>query len=434
MRKTIRYGHGSSVVELPAEGFRGILQPTRPAAIADAEAAIGRALEAPASGRPLAEIVRGRRRIVVVVPDATRAEVVRVGLRPLLAYLADRGVSRECVTVLIATGAHRPPSAEERVALVGHDLAAAWSVVAHDPDAGNIALEPLDADTPVAVDARVVESDCLILLSGIQYHYGAGFSGGRKLLAPGLCARATVQALHRRTLANIDAGGRWASRSGALRGNAFHEALVALARRFDPRFALHVSLDGQGRLCAVEAGEPFASHEAACVRHAQRFRIPLRERLPLVIASCGGWPYDIDLYQAHKSIDNAWRAVAEGGTLILLARCADGWGTPSFADWLAIDSLAAHRRRLEERFEVAGHTTYALKWKATQGRILVVSDALAQRLAQAEGPAWLRDGPSPFGLEIAATFAEALQRAAPPAATPYYLFPAAALHLPEPAP
>jgi nickel-dependent lactate racemase len=433
MDKAFRYGRGSEVLTLPGDGYRGTIQPKLPAAIQSLDDAIGRRLAEPISCPPLLDVVRGRKKIVIAVPDATRGEAVRACLPPLLRYLENARLERDRVTILIATGHHRPPTPPEIAALVGREIAAAWRVVAHDPDAGNVELEPYDADTPIFMDRIAVESDCLILAGSVSYHYAAGFGGGRKMIAPGLAGRATVQALHRRTVANIDEAGRWQSRTGQLRGNPFHEVLAAVAERLRPAFAVQVSLGWEGRAYAVTAGDPVRSHQIACLEHDQIFRVHVPERLPLVIASCGGWPFDLDLYQAHKSIDNAFRAVAPGGTILLLARCADGWGAASFTRWLAIPTLDEHRARLLENFEVAGHTTYALKWKATQCRIVIASDVLAKRLEAGDGPQWLRPdaADSPFRLEIVPTLREALTRALARPETPYSLLPVAAFTLPE---
>jgi nickel-dependent lactate racemase len=284
------------------------------------------------------------------------------------------------------------------------------------------------------VDARAVEADCRILAGRLSYHYCAGFGGGRKLIAPGLCGRDTVTALHRRTLANIDPSGRWRGRTAELDDNPLHEALEAAAGRVGADFALHAAVDCEGRVVGVVAGDLLRSHAVACRQYDQTFGARIDGPQPLVIASCGGWPFDVNLYQAHKSIDMAFRAVAPGGTIVLLAACEEGWGPGSFVRWLAIGTLAEHRDRLAGDFEVAGHTTYALKWKATQCRIVIVSETLLARLAVGDGPAWLTAGAAdaPFQLEIADSLDAALAAARAREAIPYILMPAAHLFLPIP--
>lgn len=433
MRKALRYGQGSVVVDLPAGDCRGIVEPGLPPAIGEIEAVVARSVERPVSGRPLSEVVRGKRRVVVVVPDATRRAGLQGYLPALLRCIERAGAGPHDVVVLTATGAHRKHADSEREALVGSEVASRWTVEDHDADEGNVEIEPLDSETPLAVDRRVVEADCIILAGPISYHYCAGFGGGRKLLAPGVCGRATVEALHRRTLANIDGAGDWRSRTGVLRDNPFNEALRKAAERIGPDFALNVSVDWRGAVIGLTAGEPFRSHLVACLEYDRIFRVPLEGRAGAVVASCGGRPWDVNLYQAHKALDNAFRAVRDGGTIVLLAECVEGWGPPAFVEWLAIDSLEAHRQRLEERFEVVGHTTYALKWKATRCAIVVVSKELAGRVARGDAPAWLAkarpDGP--FHLEVVAGLEDALGRAGIGAGSDYYLMPMAACTLPE---
>jgi len=433
MQRALRCGRGAIVVDLPSEGCRAVLQPKLPPVLSDLDAVVARCVEAPVGGEPLSKIVRDRERIVLAIPDATRGEVVPACLPPLLHFLERVGVARERVTILTATGAHPGHTDEERAALVGREIAANWTVVDHDPDGGNVDLEPLDEETPLAVDARALEADCLILAGAVRYHYLAGYGGGRKLVAPGLCSRATVQALHRKTLANIEPSGQWHSRTGVMRDNPFHEALVEAARRVGPHFALNVAVGWQGQVVDVVAGDPFESHTLAALQYDQIFRCIVRERLPVVIASCGGEPFDLNFYQAHKALDNAFRVVRRGGTIILMAECRDGWGPESFVRWLAIESLEEHRERLMDAFEVPGHTTYALKWKATQCRIIVVSKGLAACIEKGDAPAWLaaRPGKSPFRLEITTDVAEAFDKAATRHPFPHYVLPVAASCLPQ---
>ncbi len=432
MKYTLCYGRETLTLDLPDDLCRRVIQPSFPPAIPDPDAAITRCLDDPVGTPPLSKILEGRRRIVVVIPDATRAGAIPLYVGPLLRYLRAHGVSRERATLLSATGAHGLHSEAQRAALVGPEIAAQWTVEDHDCDRGNVEIEPLDAETPVAVDRHALEADCLILAGQISFHYCAGFGGGRKLIAPGLCGRATVHALHRRTLANIDADGNWHSRTGVLHHNPFHEAMLAVARRVGPRFTLHATFGLGNQLLGVAAGDLVKAHVAACLQYAQIFTCPVPERLPLVVASCGGWPLDGNLYQAHKAFDNAFRAVQRGGTILLLAECSGGWGPEAFVRWLAIPTLAEHRQRLRAEFQVEGHTTYAFKWKATQCRVIIVSHVLDERITAGDAPAWLRGGPSPFQIEIVGTIGEALERlGAGGRRLPYYLMPNGAACLPE---
>jgi nickel-dependent lactate racemase len=433
MSKTLGYGRGSVTVELPAPNCRAVVQPTLPPPISDLDAAIEKCLNDPVGGKPLANIVEGRHKVVVVIPDTTRGEAMQAYLPPLLHYIERHHVRREHVTILTATGAHRRHSDDEREALVGADVARDWVVADHDADEGNVEIEPLDDETPLWIDHRAVEADCLILAGLVSYHYCAGFGGGRKLIAPGLCGRATVQALHRRTLGNIDPAGNWRGHTGGLRGNPFHEALQAVAERVGPDFCLNITLGGERKIIGIVAGDFVQSHQVACLQYAKTFNFPIPERLPLVVASCGGWPYDINLYQAHKALDNAFRATQPGGTIVLLAECSEGWGPESFIKWMAIGSLEEHRARLASHFEVAGHTTYALKWKASQCRVIVVSEALAQSVRAGNAVDWLsgEGGTAPFRIEIVGDVNEAMAKADPRRSLPYYIMPAAVSCLPE---
>lgn len=431
MIQAMRYGRGEVEVDLPP-GCDKVIEARIPSVIQDVGAAVRRCLERPLYGRPLAEIVRDRRRVALIIPDATRKAAMDVWLPPLLDAMRQAGAGPNRTTLVIATGKHRVPTADQVAELVGREICAEWSVLAHDADVPHVKVGSIDDRTPIAVDKRVAEADCVILAGGVSHHYLAGFGGGRKLIAPGVCGRETVEALHSWSLANIDpATGAWRSRTGELKGNPFHEAVVAAARTVHPAFAVHIIVGREGQVVEVVAGDPFKSHELACGRYDRVFRISIRRRRPLVVASCGGWPYDVNLYQAHKGLDNAFRAVAPGGTIVLLAECADGWGPPASVDWLGIESLEEHHARLKAHFEIVGHTTYALKWKATQCRVILVSEPLAERVAAGDGPAWLAaPGESEFRFEIVGSIEVAMDRAGAGDEVQGYVMPAASACLP----
>ena len=181
----------------------------------------------------------------------------------------------------------------------------------------------------------------MILTGAINFHYFAGFTGGRKSICPGLASARTVAATHLHAL-DFETGGRRAGvGTGRLDGNAVHEECERIAAEVAPSFLLNTWTNEAGRAVRLYAGDWRTAHRLACAEYADAHTLPIAEKRPVVVASCGGAPYDLDLIQAHKTLDMAAHACTEGGTIILVAECADGLGRADFLKWFdAADSRA----------------------------------------------------------------------------------------------
>lgn len=373
---SLRYG--KSTVPLPGAAFgrTKTLAPALPEICYDEKNAAAdflRALDEPVAGPPLTEVAERRKNACIVVSDKTRRYGADVWLAPLLDRLNAAGIADGDVTVLFATGMHAGHTPEERAELAGA-AAARVRLVDHDCDAADslVSLGRTTVGTPVAVNRLAAEADLLIVTGAVAPHYYAGFTGGRKGVVPGIAARETVLANHGLNLAP-GGGTDPRARAAVLDGNPIHEDMLDALALVRVDFAVQVITDGDSRPLEFYAGEIRAAHEAAC-RAAERYycvRIPAPAQW--VLASCGGHPKDLNFYQSHKSLDNAYRAVAPGGAIILFTECAEGIGSDEFAKWFAEESEAAIEAKLREGYSVPGHTALRALEKARSVRVYVRS-------------------------------------------------------------
>jgi len=367
-----RLPYGAGGLDLPAAPFR--LEPVAPPRTSSTpigEDGIREALARPLASPPLAEIFRGARRVLVVVSDATRTTGARDFLPPLVEEI--EAVSRADVRFVVASGIHRRPTPEDLEAILGPRLRARHEVVLHDPDDQDRLRElgRTRAGTPVSVHGALRDHDRIVLTGAVGFHYYAGFSGGRKAVVPGLASRATVTANHLRAL-RADGTRHPLARAGRLAGNPVHRDMVEGAALVAPHLLVNSVMTESGAIERLWVGHWRKAHEAAC-RHVRASRsVRLRPR-PLVVASAGGEPGDVNLIQAHKAFEAAIGALEPGGVFVLVARCREGEGHPDFLPAFRAEGEEAMVRILRRDFRVYGQT--ALSWyrKARACRLILVS-------------------------------------------------------------
>ncbi len=377
------YGPGRVTVRLPDAVAVDVVEPPcagPPSGGPRADAAAERdvveaALDAPAGAPRLEDLAKGRTRVTIVVPDATRPARVPVMLAAVLGRLARAGVPDAHVTVLVGGGIHPPSTLDGVAAIVGPEVAARVRCVAADAsDAAAYAdLPPDRALKAPRLHRAVTEADLVVVTGAVAPHYLAGFSGGGKGLVVGCGDRATVEAAHRLTLdATVALDGSLRPRLGRIDGNPFAAALLRVARSLrTPTFLVNVGL-ADGRVAHAAAGEVGAAHEAACLTHRARFASPRPLAADLVIAACGPGR-DGDLVQAHKALVVAAEVAAPGAPIVWLAHAAHGPGHPRFLPWFEAGRLERHLFALRRDFHPYGLTAYALRWKAAHHPIHVVS-------------------------------------------------------------
>ena len=337
---------------------------------------IGGALSAPNQSPPLEDLFSAGDSVLIVVSDATRATASAQILNLLVRRLIQIGVSPADLAIIFATGIHRPVTPAEKIELLTPFIAQRVKTIDHaayDPSA-TVSLGTTERGTPVEVNRALKDFSHVVITGGIGFHYFAGFTGGRKSICPGLASARTIEATHMLALDFETGGRRVGVGTGLLDGNAVHEECERVAAMIEPRFTINSVVDERGRAVRIHAGEWRAAHRAGCQEYLANHSREIDKKREVVIVSCGGSPYDINLIQAHKSLDMAAHACTEGGTIVLLAECRDGLGHPTFLKWFEEKDSRALEARLRDAYEVNGQTAWALLTKAERYRIHLVSD------------------------------------------------------------
>jgi lactate racemase len=337
---------------------------------------IGSALDSPIGSRPLDELVDPDDSVLLVVSDATRptgsAQLVNLIVRRLI----QAGVTANKIAIIFATGIHRPVTSQEKVDLLTQFIV--QRVRTFDHDAYNrdslVSLGVTEIGIPVEVNRALTEFSKTILLGGINFHYFAGFTGGRKSICPGLSSAETIERTHMLAL-DFERGGRKAGvGTGLLDGNVVHEECERVAELVRPTFGINTVVDELKRVVSLCCGDWRLAHRTACDSYLKDHSVAIQTKRELVIASCGGFPHDINLIQAHKALEMASYSCHDGGSIILLAECRDGFGRPDFLKWFESADSAALEQRLVEKYEVNGQTAWSLLTKAERFHVQLVSD------------------------------------------------------------
>ena len=318
MRVHLDYGSDGLDVDVP-DGRTVVISPRHLPPLPDPQAALQAVLARPTAGPPLAALVRPGQRVAISVCDITRAQPRQAMVTAILEALP--AIDPADVTILVATGTHRANTPDELVRMLGADLVARCRVVNHD------ARDPqalVDAGTtpsgvPVWLQRAWLEADVRITTGFVEPHFFAGFSGGPKLVAPGLAGLATTLVLHdARHIGHPNA--TW----GVVDGNPIHDDVRAIARMTGVTFALDVALNRDQQITQVFGGELFAEHAAACAHVKATAMCPVDAPFDVVVTTNSGYPLDQNLYQAVKGMSAAACIVKPGGTIICAAECRDG--------------------------------------------------------------------------------------------------------------
>ena len=364
----LAYGRGTVEFDFDEDRF-SVLTTNASAAAPLSDFEIGAALDS------VDEVAGADDSVLIVVSDATRATASAQIVNLLVRRLIQAGVSPARMAVIFATGIHRPVTEQEKVELLTPFIAQRLRVLqhnAHDP-AKLTSLGQTESGVEVEVNSALQEYSRVIVTGGITFHYFAGFTGGRKSICPGLASARTIAATHMLAL-DFERGGRKAGvGTGLLDGNAVHEECERVASLVAPALGINTIVNEDQRAVKVFCGDWRRSHRAACDYYLEQNSVPVQSKRDVVIASCGGFPHDINLIQAHKALDMAALACNEGGTIVLLAECSDGLGRPDFLKWFDASDSRALEARLVNGYEVNGQTAWALLTKAERYRVCLIS-------------------------------------------------------------
>lgn len=283
------------------------------------------ALEHPVGSPRLRTLAEGKRNIVIVTSDHTRAVPSKITL-PLLLKEIRSGNPDADITILIATGLHRPTTEEEQRRMFGD------AIVDHEKIAINNAFAPeqfvelctLPSGAVFQVNRLAAECDLLVTEGFVEPHFFAGFSGGRKSILPGICSERTVNENH-----SYKAVSHPRSNSGMLKDNPIHADMLCAAKAVNVQFIFNVALDGEKKIVAAWAGDLEKAHEAGVAFIRQWSQCPVVTG-DIVITSNGGYPLDQNLYQSPKAMATAEACAGEDGVIIMCCSCCDGMGGAHF--------------------------------------------------------------------------------------------------------
>lgn len=339
------------------------------------DAEIGEKLDRPIGAPPLEELVTPGKSILIVVPDATRrtacGQIVNLIVRRLIA----NGTTPYDIRIIFATGIHRPVTQAEKRAILTPFIEQRIKTLDHTPrDLVQIVrMGETSGGIPIELNRALVEHDHVILIGGVTFHYFAGFTGGRKLICPGLASSRTVSETHKLAFDCERKTRRDGVDTGRLDGNAVHEAFIEATAKVNPAFAVSTIVDDAGNAARLYCGDWQRSHRAACDAYAAEHTIKIAEKRDLVIVSCGGSPHDINMIQAHKSLEAASHACRDGGTIIFLAECADGLGRNDFLDWFEAENSDDLAVDICKKYQVNGQTAWSLLKKAERFDIRIMT-------------------------------------------------------------
>jgi nickel-dependent lactate racemase len=328
------------------------------------------ALDKPLGGGRLPDY-GGAGSAAIAINDKTRPVPHGHLLPPLLRRLEGLGLAPEAITLLIATGAHRPMPPDEFERVVPAAVLARYPVYCHDADdtANLVHLGATSRGTPVWVNRRFVAADLRLVVGNVEPHQFQGFSGGAKSAAIGLAGRETIDRNHALMTDPRARLGRYAD-------NPARQDVEEMGARIGVQFALNAVLNGQKQIAHAVAGAPRAVMAAAMPLSRQVSQAAVTAPFDLVIASAGGHPKDLNLYQAQKALAHAALVTRDGGTVIVVAACPEGAGSQRYVDWM--EGMVCHQAVLDrfgrEPFRVGPHKAFLISRDAAQVRTILVSE------------------------------------------------------------
>lgn len=367
MRISLGYAKEKIEVNIPEKNLQGILTPKTPQVSLSEEESVRQALLNPIGSPLLKEIVKPGEKVVIVTSDITRPVPTAKILPFVVEQLNQVGIPDQDIAVVFGLGVHRPHTPEEHAILAGQKMYARIACFDSTPEE-TVHLGETDRGTPIDLSRRVVEADRCICLGNIEYHYFAGFSGGMKAIMPGVSTRAAIQANHSRMVEARAIAGR-------IEGNPVREDIDEVAQLFKVDFIVNVVLNEKKQIIKAFAGDVVQAHRAGCAYLDSLYKVEIETPADIVIVTPGGFPKDINLYQAQKALDNAKHAVKKGGVIILLAACSEGLGERVFERWL-LHAPNPHFmvEEIQRHFELGGHKAAAIAMVMENASIYLVSD------------------------------------------------------------
>jgi nickel-dependent lactate racemase len=364
----IPYGKTEVQVRVPEENLLGVIggrdaQPTE-----NPQEEVNRALDSPLGTGRVEEIAKPGMRVCIVVDDKTRSTPSYLMVRPLLERLSRVGVKENDITVLFGCGAHIGMRIEDSYPIIGEDCARRVNLVIHDAKSKDLVLVGATSfGTKIRVNRVFAEADLKILTGDICLHYFAGYGGGRKSVLPAITDAESIT--HNHALLTDPR-----ARTGNIEGNPVHLDMVEAAHLVGVDFAVNLVLNSRGGVVKAFAGDVDAVFQSGVKLVDEMYKVPVKAAVDIVVVSPGGYPADIDLYQAYKGIDSALNIVKDDGVVVLIAECIEGYGSKAFFEWMTkFKTPEEMRKELRRNFVIGAHKAYYLARALDKARIILVS-------------------------------------------------------------
>lgn len=355
-------------MKIPDENFQGIIEPNDEVSAADPLLEISQALENPANSKRLASSLSLGERVAVVIDDVTRPSPTNILIGPLVTRLTDLGARAEDITLIIATGMHRPATSEEITRLIGAELAGKIRTVNHDCRAEDLTyLGDTAYGTKVYVNKEFATADIKILTGDVELHYFAGYGGGRKSVLPGISGAQTTMHNHSLML-------HPKARPGVLEGNPVSEDMTQAAEMAKVDFILNVVLNRKREIVKAFSGNLHGAFMNGVQLVDKISKVPCEAKADIAVVSAGGKPRDVSLYQALKAVHHTMGIVKDGGAIVLIAECPEGHGNDTFREWMIkFSDLRRMEREIKRRFAIGGHKAYLMTKALERVKIYLVS-------------------------------------------------------------
>lgn len=328
MQVHVKYGTEGLDLEFPeTSNFKGILYPAEAEPLVDPPGAVAEALNEPIESPSLQSLAAGKKDAVIVISDITRPVPNALLLPIICGQLEAAGMARDEITILIATGIHRPNEGAELERLVGREIAANYRIINHfSKQQDDMVLVGHVGDAvPALVNKYYVAADLKILTGFIEPHMWAGFSGGRKSILPGISSVQTLEFMH-----GPEMVAHPKTSYGVLDGNPFHQAGLEIMAKAGADFIINVTLDTSKRVTGVFAGHPVQAHLQGVDFLSRHCVKTLDEPLDFVVTTNAGAPLDCNLYQTAKGLSGVSGATREGGVILIATECLEGFGSEEY--------------------------------------------------------------------------------------------------------
>lgn len=369
MEVSLKYGKGHQTAELPDRSFAGEIRvardlPPHP----DPHGEVVRALREPIGSPTLGRLARPGSRVAIVVNDHTRPTPTRLMLGPVLDELARAGVADRDVTIIFGCGTHRAVREDEARAILGPDIVSRYASRSHDARAKDLVMVGTTRNgNDIWVNRTVAEADLRVLTGDIEFHYFAGYSGGRKSVLPAVAGADSIQRNHALMLDPR-------SRTGHLVDNPLHLEMVEAARFACCEFMVNTVINTDRQVVQAFAGDVEAAHLEGVRLYEGAYKVRVDRPADVLLVSAGGSPKDIDLYQGFKAVDSAMRAVRPGGAVVALLEAPDGYSNKVFDEWAhSYRTLEELEHRVRTAFVLGGHKAYYIRKYNRHARIFLVS-------------------------------------------------------------